>query len=81
MSERSARRWVRSRAVLCTMCVVSGVCVQGLIWQKEEEGVMTVKFKDAVSAEACVQKMNGRFFDGRKVGSTLLACDRAVQSI
>jgi hypothetical protein len=28
---------------------------------------MTIKFKDAVSAEACVQKMNGRFFDGRKV--------------
>ncbi len=28
---------------------------------------MTIKFKDAVSAQACVYKMNGRFFDGRKV--------------
>lgn len=35
--------------------------------QKEEDGVMTIKFKDAVSAQACVYKMHGRFFDGRKV--------------
>jgi HIV Tat-specific factor 1 len=30
---------------------------------------MTVKFKDARAAEACVMKMNGRFFDGRRVSS------------
>lgn len=35
--------------------------------QKEEEGVMTIKFKEATAAQACVLKMNGRFFDGRKV--------------
>lgn len=35
--------------------------------QKEEEGVMTVKFKDALSAEVCVSKMNGRYFDKRRV--------------
>ena len=28
---------------------------------------MTVKFKDAAAAQACILKMNGRFFDGRKV--------------
>jgi len=28
---------------------------------------MTVKFKDIVSAQACILKMNGRFFSGRKV--------------
>jgi hypothetical protein len=28
---------------------------------------MTVKFRDVRSAEACMAKMNGRFFDGRKV--------------
>ena len=30
---------------------------------------MTIKFKEAVAADACVLKMNGRFFDGRKVSS------------
>lgn len=28
---------------------------------------MTVKFKEATAAQACISKMNGRFFDGRKV--------------
>jgi hypothetical protein len=28
---------------------------------------MTVKFKDAAAAQACILKNNGRFFDGRKV--------------
>jgi HIV Tat-specific factor 1 len=28
---------------------------------------MTIKFKDSISAEACVAKMNGRFFDKRRV--------------
>lgn len=28
---------------------------------------MTIKFKEPISAQACVMKMNGRFFDGRKV--------------
>jgi HIV Tat-specific factor 1 len=38
-----------------------------LIEQQEEDGVMTVKFKEAAAAQACILKMNGRFFDGRKV--------------
>lgn len=28
---------------------------------------MTIKFKEATAAQACILKMNGRFFDGRKV--------------
>ena len=28
---------------------------------------MTIKFKDMVSAQGCVMKMNGRFFDRRQV--------------
>jgi hypothetical protein len=28
---------------------------------------MTIKFKDALSAQACVAKMNGRFFDKQRV--------------
>lgn len=35
--------------------------------QKEPEGVITVKFKDPTAAQACLLKMNGRYFDGRKV--------------
>ena len=45
--------------------------------QKEEDGVMTIKFKDPISAQACVMKMNGRYFDGRQVGtSSYPACPR-----
>lgn len=34
---------------------------------------MTIKFKEATAAQACVMKMNGRFFDGRKVSPASLA--------
>jgi HIV Tat-specific factor 1 len=37
---------------------------------------MTVKFKDAHSAQACVLKMNGRFFDGRRVSPSLHSPNR-----
>ena len=32
---------------------------------------MTVKFRDPISAQACVLKMNGRFFGGRKIEASL----------
>ena len=32
---------------------------------------MTVKFRDPISAQACVIKMQGRFFDGRRVEAFL----------
>ncbi|WVQ93319.1 hypothetical protein IAU59_000387 [Kwoniella sp. CBS 9459] len=38
-----------------------------VLYDKEEEGVMTIKFKDPVAAQACVMKMNNRFFDGRRI--------------
>lgn len=59
------------------------------ILQEEPDGVMTVKFRDPISAQACVlvrttpsfscavahlhlqQKMQGRFFDGRRVEASL----------
>ena len=28
---------------------------------------MTVKFKSSAAAQACVMKMNGRYFDGRRI--------------
>ncbi|KAI0694004.1 hypothetical protein C8T65DRAFT_711081 [Cerioporus squamosus] len=36
-------------------------------------GIMTVKFKDPLSAQACVIKMNGRFFSGRRIEASLYA--------
>ncbi|CAL1707081.1 unnamed protein product [Somion occarium] len=43
------------------------------LYDKEPDGVMTVKFRDPLSAQACVLKMNGRFFDGRRVEASLYA--------
>ena len=54
----------------CTLFDVSlsaFIPISKLIAKQEEDGVMTVKFKDAAAAQACILKMNGRFFDGRKV--------------
>jgi hypothetical protein len=46
-----------------------------LIEQKEKDGVMTVKFKDSVSAQACIIKMDGRYFDGRRVSDLGVRAD------
>ncbi|ODO01640.1 hypothetical protein I350_06464 [Cryptococcus amylolentus CBS 6273] len=37
------------------------------LYDKEEDGVMTIKFKDPISAQACINKMNNRYFDGRVI--------------
>jgi HIV Tat-specific factor 1 len=41
--------------------------------QQEPDGIMTVKFREPLSAQACVIKMNGRFFAGRKIEASLYA--------
>ncbi|KAL7416426.1 hypothetical protein BDY24DRAFT_379710 [Mrakia frigida] len=41
------------------------------IFDKEEEGIMTVKFKDPLAARACVLKFNGRFFAQRQISASL----------
>ena len=40
---------------------------------------MTVKFKDPVSAQACIIRMNGRFFDGRQVVAELFSGNERFQ--
>ncbi|SGY18045.1 BQ5605_C015g07962 [Microbotryum silenes-dioicae] len=40
--------------------------------QQEEEGIITIRFKDEVSAQACIAKMNGRFFGGRSIVASVL---------
>lgn len=35
--------------------------------QKEPDGIVTIKFSDTTSAQACVLKNNNRFFGGRQL--------------
>ncbi|KAJ3045434.1 hypothetical protein HDV00_010304 [Rhizophlyctis rosea] len=41
------------------------------LYDLEEDGIMTVRFKEPESAVLCMKKMNGRFFAGRRVEATL----------
>ncbi|KAJ7084379.1 hypothetical protein B0H15DRAFT_784287 [Mycena belliarum] len=52
-------------------CASLGEVTNVVLYDKEPEGVMTVKFRDPLSAQACVLKMNGRFFDGLRVEAVL----------
>ncbi|CAG8515903.1 16425_t:CDS:10 [Rhizophagus irregularis] len=48
-------------------CEKLGEVTNVILYDKEPEGVVSVKFKDQLSADACVMKMNGRFFAGRRI--------------
>ncbi|KAH7339690.1 hypothetical protein B0J17DRAFT_570229 [Rhizoctonia solani] len=52
-------------------CSNLGEVTNVVLYDEEDDGVMTVKFKDPVSAQACILKMNGRFFAGRQVVAEL----------
>jgi len=52
-------------------CETLGEVTNVVLYDKEEDGIMTVKFKEPLSAQACVIKMNGRFFAGRQVIANL----------
>ncbi|KAK1232303.1 hypothetical protein PQX77_004554 [Marasmius sp. AFHP31] len=52
-------------------CSTLGEVTNVVLYDQEPDGVMTVKFRDPISAQACVLKMNGRFFSGRKVEASL----------
>ncbi|KAF9461270.1 hypothetical protein BDZ94DRAFT_1167931 [Collybia nuda] len=52
-------------------CASLGDVTNVVLYDKEQDGVMTVKFRDPVSAQACILKMNGRYFAGRKIEATL----------
>ncbi|CDZ97859.1 Transcription elongation factor TAT-SF1 [Phaffia rhodozyma] len=41
------------------------------LFDREEEGIMTVKFKDPIAARACVLKFNGRYFAQRRIEASL----------
>lgn len=52
-------------------CSSLGEVTNVVLYDKEKDGVMTVKFRDPLGAQACILKMNGRFFDGRRVQAEL----------
>ncbi|KAI0630200.1 hypothetical protein C8Q77DRAFT_247934 [Trametes polyzona] len=72
-------------------CSTLGEVTNVVLYDEEPDGIMTVKFKDPLSAQACVlvstvptlvsadplkvtsQKMNGRFFAGRRIEASLYA--------
>lgn len=52
-------------------CSTMGEVTNVVLYDKEKDGIMTVKFRDPISAQACVLKMNGRWFDKRQVEASL----------
>lgn len=52
-------------------CSTLGEVTNVVLYDNEKDGIMTVKFRDPISAQACILKMNGRFFDGRRIEASL----------
>ncbi|KZT26838.1 hypothetical protein NEOLEDRAFT_1155547 [Neolentinus lepideus HHB14362 ss-1] len=52
-------------------CSSLGEVTNVVLYDNEPEGIMSVKYRDPLSAQACVLKMNGRFFAGRRIEASL----------
>lgn len=52
-------------------CSKLGAVTNVVLYDLEVDGVASVKFKDASAAEACIDLMDGRAFDGRTVRASL----------
>lgn len=52
-------------------CEKLGTVTNLVLFDLEPEGIVSVKFKDAESAQACIKLMHGRSFDGRVVEAFL----------
>ncbi|KAI0164812.1 hypothetical protein GGR57DRAFT_450631 [Xylariaceae sp. FL1272] len=52
-------------------CEKLGEVTNVVLYDMEEEGIASVKFKTADAAEACVNLMDGRAFDGRTVRAVI----------
>lgn len=52
-------------------CAKLGTVTNVVLFDREPEGIVSVKFRDADAAEACVRAMRGRSFDGRVVEAYL----------
>jgi len=60
-------------------CSSLGEVTNVVLYDKEKDGVMTVKFREPLSAQACVIRMNGRFFDGQRVEASLYSGKQRFQ--
>ncbi|CAG8458555.1 6495_t:CDS:10 [Paraglomus occultum] len=60
-------------------CEKLGEVTNVVLYDKEPEGVVSIRFKEPLSAEACILKMNGRFFGGRRVEAGLYDGKRRFQ--
>ncbi|RHZ76044.1 hypothetical protein Glove_208g36 [Diversispora epigaea] len=60
-------------------CEKLGEVTNVILYDKEPEGVVSVKFKEKLSADACVLKMNGRFFAGRRIEAQIFDGKRKFQ--
>lgn len=52
-------------------CSKLGAVTNVVLYDLEEEGIASVKFATPEAAEACVNLMDGRAFDGRTVRATI----------
>ncbi|CCG81546.1 putative Nuclear mRNA splicing factor-associated protein [Taphrina deformans PYCC 5710] len=52
-------------------CARLGEVTNVVLYDKEPDGIMSVRFKDESHAEACIKVMHGRFFGGRQVVAEL----------
>ncbi|KAJ2014404.1 hypothetical protein GGI14_004866 [Coemansia sp. S680] len=52
-------------------CEKIGTVTSVKVYDLSESGAVAVKFKDEVSAQACVKAMNGRFFAGRQIEASI----------
>ncbi|PLW37591.1 hypothetical protein PCANC_05679 [Puccinia coronata f. sp. avenae] len=52
-------------------CELLGEVTNVTLYDLESDGIITVKFKDPIAAQACILKMNKRFFAGRQVEAFL----------
>ena len=52
-------------------CAKLGDVTNVVLYDKEASGIVSVKFRKAEAAEACVRLMDGRAFDGRTVEATI----------
>ncbi|KAG0152317.1 hypothetical protein CROQUDRAFT_85382 [Cronartium quercuum f. sp. fusiforme G11] len=52
-------------------CELLGNVTNVTLYDLESDGIMTVKFKEPIAAQACILKMNNRFFAGRQVKASI----------
>ncbi|KIW01297.1 hypothetical protein, variant [Verruconis gallopava] len=61
-------------------CEQSGDVLDMFLFDLEADGVITVRFADADAAQNCVQRLNGRMFDGRTVEAYISKGERFKKS-